>query len=123
MTSPGPHRRGESLGRLVVQRLAEIALVRRVLAVVVEDRPDGKGRRVSDPWRAEVLTPDQQRARWSKTSRCYTFRLQSAEAARGSHLFTVTYAPAGGGARSFDHVVLTARAADDATGGSPTTKP
>lgn len=85
-----------------------------------EDRPDGKGRRVSDPWHAEVITPDQQRARWSKTSRCYTFRLQSAEAAKGSHILSVTYAPSGGGPRSFDQIVLTARPTEDLTGDSTT---
>jgi hypothetical protein len=87
---------------------------------VRQDRPDGKGRRVSDPWHAEVITPDQQRARWSKTSRCYTFRLQSSEASKGSHMLAVTYAPAGGGPRSFDQVVLTARATEDLEGDSTT---
>jgi hypothetical protein len=85
-----------------------------------QDRPEGKGRRVSAPWRAEVVTPEQQRARWSKTSRCYTFRLQSPEAARGSHVLGVTYAPAGGGPRSFDQVVLTAREPDAAIGDAAT---
>ena len=76
------------------------------------DRPDPRGQRVSEPWQAAVVTPDQQRARWSKTSRCYAFRLQSPEAAKGSHVLRVTYAPSGGGSRAFDQVVLTARPPD-----------
>ena len=79
------------------------------------DRPNSRGSRISDPWRAEVITPKQQQARWSKTSRCYSFRLQSADAGRGSHVLTVTYAPTGGGPRAFDQVVLTARASEGAT--------
>lgn len=90
------------------------------------DRPNSRGERVSDPWQAEVLTEHQQTARWSKTSRCYAFRLQSPEAIKGSHVFSVTYAPAGGGPRSFDQVVLTARepeAQTDNSAGTPTTAP
>lgn len=78
------------------------------------DQPDPRGHRLSNPWLADVVTPEQQRARWSKTSRCYTFRLQSDQVARGSYVFAVTFTPTNG-PRAFDQVVLVNRAAADTT--------
>ena len=83
-----------------------------------QDQPDPRGRRLSNPWVVEVVTEDQQRARWSKTSRCYTFRLQSDSIGRGPYVLSVTFTPTSG-ARSFDRVVLTPRLGEE----GPATQP
>lgn len=70
------------------------------------DQPDPRGKRLSNPWQASIVTPDEQRERWSKTSRCYTFRLQSDRISRrGPYVLSVSYSPVVG-ARAFDRIVL-----------------
>jgi hypothetical protein len=68
--------------------------------------PGFRGRRVINPWVAEVNTPSLQRLRWNATARAYTFRLEAAgvrEDAR--YVLTVTFEPVSG-RRLFDETIL-----------------
>ncbi len=70
------------------------------------NQPDPRGKRISNPWQADIATVDQQRERWSKTSRCYTFRLAADKVATtGRYVLTVSFTPTNG-SRLFDRVVI-----------------
>ena len=70
-------------------------------------QPDPRGERLSDPWQVPVITEAEQRERWSRASRCYTFRLEAPQVSRAkSYVLALTYAPADGNPRSFDRIVL-----------------
>lgn len=70
------------------------------------NQPDPRGRRIYNPWQVDIQTVEQQRDRWSKTSRCYTFRLAADRINKaGRYVLTVSFTP-GSGARLFDRVVL-----------------
>lgn len=71
------------------------------------DQPDPRGRRMYNPWQGTVLTEEEQRERWSRTGRSYSFRLQADRLSpTGPYVFAVTFQPSDGGPRMFDRVVL-----------------
>jgi hypothetical protein len=69
--------------------------------------PDGRGPRVANPWRGPLETYDDQRARWNRTSRTYSFQLAwgQIQAAR-SYVLTATFKPVGAGPRLVGRLVL-----------------
>ena len=70
------------------------------------NQPDPRGKRLYNPWQVDIQTVEQQRERWSKTSRCYTFRLAADRISpNGRYVLTVSFTPAGA-ARLFDRVVI-----------------
>ena len=71
------------------------------------DQPDPRGRRLFNPWLGAAVTEDEQRERWSRTGRSYSFRLQAERLSfAGPYVFSVTFQPSDGGPRMFDRVVL-----------------
>jgi hypothetical protein len=80
------------------------------LFTFAERSPDTRGKRVSDPWVVPIRTADQQRERWSRTARGYSFRLAADKiSADQRYVLSATYAPQTG-PRLFDRVVLGPRA-------------
>lgn len=70
------------------------------------NQPDPRGRRLFNPWQVDIDTVQQQRERWSKTSRCYTFRLAADRIAyQGRYVLAVSFMPTSG-SRLFDRVVV-----------------
>jgi hypothetical protein len=70
------------------------------------NQPDPRGKRLYNPWQVDIKTVEQQRERWSKTSRCYTFRLAADRiSAAGRYVLTVSFMPPGG-FRLMDRVVI-----------------
>lgn len=68
--------------------------------------PGFRGRRLVNPWIAEVNTPSLQRLRWNATARAYNFRLESATVREDArYVLTVTFEPVSG-RRLFDEMVL-----------------
>jgi hypothetical protein len=68
--------------------------------------PDLRGRRISDPWLVDIRSADQQRQRWSRTARAYSFRLQAEKlSVTDRYVLTASFAPESGG-RLFDRLVL-----------------
>lgn len=74
--------------------------------------PDVLGTRVVEPWRATLLTRDEQDARWSKALRSYTFQLASDRVNPAKeYVLTASFETAGGadaagGARLYDRLIL-----------------
>ena len=68
--------------------------------------PDPRGERVANPWVGELVTLQQQRDHWNRTSRTYGFQLAmpSISATRG-YVLTATFEH-GDGRRFFGHVML-----------------
>ena len=68
--------------------------------------PEPRGRRLVNPWIGSVVTLDEQRARWNRTSRTYTFQLAYPTIDAGkSYVLTATF-NSSTGARFFDRAVL-----------------
>jgi hypothetical protein len=68
--------------------------------------PGFRGRRLINPWIADVNTPSLQRLRWNATTRAYTFRLESTAVREDArYVLTVTFEPVNG-RRLFDETVL-----------------
>ncbi|HEX8914429.1 MAG TPA: hypothetical protein VF796_18925 [Humisphaera sp.] len=75
--------------------------------------PDPLGNRVEEqPWRATLLTREEQAERWSPALRAYTFQLASAKVNPGKqYVLTASFETAGGadqpgGTRLFDRLIL-----------------
>lgn len=61
------------------------------------DWPDPRGNRLCPPWLGEILNRAQQRRRWDRTSRAYTFALSAPMVSPTSnYVLTATYEPEGG---------------------------
>ena len=70
------------------------------------NQPDPRGRRLYNAWQVDIDTVEQQRARWDKTGRSYTFRLAADRInANGRYVLTVGFTPTTG-PRMFDRIVL-----------------
>jgi hypothetical protein len=70
------------------------------------NQPDPRGRRIYNPWQVDIATVEEQRERWSKTGRSYTFRLAADRiSANGRYVLTVSFTPTNGN-RLFDRLVL-----------------
>lgn len=79
------------------------------------DEPDAKGRRVINPWIGSLDSVEEQRQRWNRTSRTYSFQLafDGSVAVNRPYVLTATFErqpPAagggGGGGRFFDRLIL-----------------
>lgn len=69
--------------------------------------PEPRGTRVSNPWIGSISTLQDQRARWNRTSRTYSFQLALPGINRAqSYVLTASFRANAGG-RFFDKVVLT----------------
>lgn len=68
--------------------------------------PDPRGRRLVNPWVGSILTEAEQRARWNRTSRTYTFQLAYPRInANETYVLTASFRSSTEG-RFFDEVVL-----------------
>lgn len=68
--------------------------------------PEPRGQRVLNPWIGSISTLEEQRARWNRTSRTYTFQLATPNIDTSSdYVLTAVFRSATGG-RFFDRVVL-----------------
>jgi hypothetical protein len=68
--------------------------------------PEPRGRRLVNPWIGSIVTLDEQRSRWNRTSRTYTFQLAYPEIDPGkSYVLTATFNASTGG-RFLDQAVL-----------------
>ncbi len=71
-----------------------------------DESPDSRGRRICDPWLVEIASADQQRQRWSRTGRGYSFRLAVDRiSAADRYVLAGTFSQAGG-QRLFDRLVI-----------------
>lgn len=69
-------------------------------------KPDPRGSRLANPWEGRLLSVDDQRTRWSVTSRAYTFRLSWDQVrAENDYVLTAQFDLAGG-SRFFNRLVL-----------------
>ncbi len=70
------------------------------------DYPDPRGPRVANPWIGSLVTLADQRERWNRTSRTYSFQLAMPDiATTRSYVLSATFEQTGGG-RFFDRVIL-----------------
>jgi hypothetical protein len=68
--------------------------------------PEPRGRRLVNPWIGSIVTLDEQRNRWNRTSRTYTFQLAYPEIDAGrSYVLTATF-NSSTGERFLDRAVL-----------------
>ena len=68
--------------------------------------PDPRGERIVNPWAAEMLTLEQQRDHWNRTSRTYSFQLaMPGISTQRGYVLTAMFEHSGG-RRFFGHVVL-----------------
>lgn len=74
--------------------------------------PDPRGQRVGGPWKAELLTREQQEMHWSPALRAYTFQLADSKISdTRDFVLTGSFESAGGadkpgGGRIFDQLIL-----------------
>jgi hypothetical protein len=85
--------------------------------------PERRGERVANPWIGYLETLDEQRDRWNRTSRTYSFQLALDQIrANNTYVLTAEFQLSGGG-RFFDRVILEGRRAEGASLFPPTTAP
>ena len=86
--------------------------------------PERRGERVVNPWIGYLETLDEQRDRWNRTSRTYSFQLQYDQIRPNNTYVLTAQFQLSGGQRFFDRIILEGRRGD--SGGSlfpPTTAP
>ena len=84
--------------------------------------PDPRGPRLANPWVGSIATLEDQRARWNRTSRTYTFQLAFPQADKTkSYVLTAMFRSTTGG-RFFDRIVLEGEE-EVAPTTQPTTRP
>jgi len=84
--------------------------------------PDPRGPRLANPWVGSIATLEDQRARWNRTSRTYTFQLAYPQADKTkSYVMTAIFRSTSGG-RFFDRIVLEGEE-EVAPTTQPTTRP
>lgn len=67
---------------------------------------DVRGTRLTTPFVGSLLTDDEQRARWNRTTRTYSFRLAKADLdPRRTYVLTATFEPKAGG-RFYSRIIL-----------------
>lgn len=67
---------------------------------------DVRGTRISTPFVGSLLTDDEQRARWNRTTRTYSFRLANPNVSPNtSYVLTATFEPRAGG-RFYSRIIL-----------------
>jgi hypothetical protein len=68
--------------------------------------PQRKGKRLANPWIGSLETMDDQRLRWNRTSRTYSFPLQFDQiSANGTYVLTCEFERSNGG-RFYDQIIL-----------------
>jgi hypothetical protein len=68
--------------------------------------PDPRGPRLANPWIGSIATLEDQRSRWNRTSRTYTFQLAFPQADKSkTYVLTAMFRSTTGG-RFFDRIVL-----------------
>jgi hypothetical protein len=85
--------------------------------------PDPRGQRVTNPWAGSLSTSEDQRARWNRTSRTYSFQLaySQIQAAR-TYVLEATFRPTGSGPRLFARIVLPGQENKGESAARPTTQ-
>ena len=84
--------------------------------------PDPRGERVINPWIGSLNTLAEQKARWNRTSRTYTFQLRYPQVQRRlSYVLSATFDT--GKTRFFDRIVLEAQPKEPELVEPPTTAP
>ncbi len=84
--------------------------------------PEMRGQRVVNPWIGSMLSATDQRSRWNRTSRTYTFQLSYPQISKSkSYVLTATFRSVAGG-RFFSKVVFEAQEDTSATT-KPTSRP
>jgi hypothetical protein len=77
-----------------------------------EGGPDPRGARLVNPWVATIANMDEQRLRWNRTSRTYSFQLAMPGLRSGQeYVLTAMFEPLSG-PRMFDRMILKGRAND-----------
>jgi len=87
--------------------------------------PERRGERVANPWIGYLETLDEQRDRWNRTSRTYSFQLQFDDIQPNNTYVLTAEFQLTGGQRFFDRIILEGRRGESG-GGSlfpPTTAP
>lgn len=96
-----------------------------VIFELFEYRPghsEPRGQRLENPWRGSIQTAADQRARWNRTSRTYTFKLEyPAVSTARSYVLTATFRAIGGGG-FFSQMIFDAQE-DSGAATRPTTRP
>jgi hypothetical protein len=84
--------------------------------------PDPRGPRLANPWVGSIATLEDQRSRWNRTSRTYTFQLAFGQVDKTkSYVLTAMFRSTSGG-RFFDRIVLEGEE-EVAPTTQPTTRP
>lgn len=73
------------------------------------NQPEPRGRRVTNPWVGSLQTQDDQRERWNRASRTYTFPLELPKIDTGRDYVLTAQFDATDGKRFFDKLILQAR--------------
>jgi hypothetical protein len=82
-----------------------------------------RGQRLSNPWIGSIVTLNEQRARWNRTSRTYTFQLAYPSISNSrSYVLSAVFRSNTGG-RFFDRVVLEGQEEGVAPTSRPATQP
>jgi hypothetical protein len=68
--------------------------------------PEPRGQRLSNPWIGSIVTLDEQRSHWNRTSRTYTFQLAYPQADPYKNYVLTAVFRANSGGRFFDRIVL-----------------
>lgn len=71
-----------------------------------KDAADVRGKRITTPFVGSLLTPDEQRARWNRATRTYSFKLATpALSSNRSYVLTATFEPKAGN-RFYSRIIL-----------------
>jgi hypothetical protein len=88
-----------------------------------EANPDPRGPRLANPWIGSIATLEDQRSRWNRTSRTYTFQLAFPQVSQAkTYVLTAMFRSTTGG-RFFDRIILEGEEEDFAPTTRPTTRP
>ena len=86
--------------------------------------PEMRGQRTTNPWIGSLASYDDQRARWNRVSRTYSFQLAYSQiTTKRSYVLVATFKPTGDGRRLEARVVLPGEEEQGELPPSPTTKP
>jgi len=90
----------------------------------VQGQPDPKGARVTNPWIGSLASHEDQKSRWNRTSRTYSFQLaMSRFPAHKDHILIATFKPSGEGPRLFSQIVIPAAETPEKSDNIATTQP
>lgn len=85
--------------------------------------PERRGERIVNPWIGYLETLDEQRDRWNRTSRTYSFQLENKDIQPSkTYVLTAEFQLSGGG-RFFDQIILEGRRGESESLFPPATTP